>query len=234
MNEAFIITTAQRNELVSADPKSAEIIRPILRGRDIKRYTYTFADLWLIATFPSRHYDIDDYPAIKQHLLSYGMERLEQTGLKHVVNGVEVKARKKTNNLWFETQDSISYWNDFSEQKIVYREISTTMDACLVEPGYIINNKCYMITGEHLVYILAFLNSNLFTKVVVPQANTTGGKGEGFLSNISLLPPSPQVEAEFVRLYELRQNGNCVDEDVDKLFCSLYSLTEDETNYILE
>ena len=146
-NDAFIISTEKKDELIAADPKSAEIIRPILRGRDIKRYSYTFADLWLIATFPSRHYNIDDFPAVKKHLLSYGIERLEQTGRKRVINGEEIRARKKTNNKWFETQDSINYWNDFFKQKIVYREISDAMDACLVEPGFMLNNKCYLITG---------------------------------------------------------------------------------------
>ncbi|MFH1336957.1 MAG: Eco57I restriction-modification methylase domain-containing protein [Candidatus Zixiibacteriota bacterium] len=63
-NEAFIIGQAKRDELIAADPKSAEIIRPILRGRDIKRYSYEFADLWLIATFPSLKYDIEEYPAV--------------------------------------------------------------------------------------------------------------------------------------------------------------------------
>ncbi len=233
-NDAFIISTEKKDELISADPKSAELIRPILRGRDIKRYTYTFADLWLISTFPSRHYDIDNYPAIKQHLLSYGIERLEQTGLKHIVDGIEIKARKKTSNKWFETQDSISYWNEFFKQKIVYREISDTMDACMVESEYMLNNKCYLITGEHLEYILAFLNSNLFTKIILPQTNVTGGKGEGFLSEISLLVPSSDIESEFLELYNQRQNGESVDVDVDKLFCTLYGLTDEETSYIIE
>ena len=233
-NDAFIISTEKKDELISADPKSAELIRPILRGRDIKRYTYTFADLWLISTFPSRHYDIDNYPAIKQHLLSYGIERLEQTGLKHIVDGIEIKARKKTSNKWFETQDSISYWNEFFKQKIVYREISDTMDACMVESEYMLNNKCYLITGDHLEYILAFLNSNLFTKIILPQTNVTGGKGEGFLSEISLLIPSSDIESEFLELYNQRQNGESVDVDVDKLFCTLYGLTDEETSYIIE
>jgi len=108
-NEAFIIDGNKRNELIAADQKSDEIIRPILRGRDIKRYGYEFADQWLIATFPSRNYDIERYPAVKNHLLSFGIERLEQTG-KTYYQGTkqEFKARKKTNNKWFETQDSIS------------------------------------------------------------------------------------------------------------------------------
>lgn len=81
-----------------------------MRGRDIKRYSYDFADLYIIATFPSKHYEIDDYPAVKNYLLSYGIERLEQTGKTYLVNNQPVKARKKTSNKWFETQDSISYW----------------------------------------------------------------------------------------------------------------------------
>ena len=97
-NEAFIISGEQRKKLIAEDPKSDEIIRPILRGRDIKRYGYEFADLWLIATFPSKHYNIDDYPAVKNWLINgdwvltktkvnpstpigSGKLRLEQTGL---------------------------------------------------------------------------------------------------------------------------------------------------------
>ena len=81
-NDAFIVGGEKRDALIAEDPRSAEIIRPILRGRDIKRYGYSYADLWLISTFPSRKYDIDHYPAVKAHLLSFGMERLEQTGKK--------------------------------------------------------------------------------------------------------------------------------------------------------
>ena len=104
-NDAFIIDGKKRAELIAQDPKSEEIIRPILRGRDIKRYGYEFADLYIITTFPSLKIDIESYPAVKQHLLSFGYDRLKQTGDKG--------ARKKTNNKWFETQDSIGYWEDF-------------------------------------------------------------------------------------------------------------------------
>ena len=57
-NEAFIIDGKKKDELIAEDPKSAEIIRPILRGRDIKRYSYEFADLYLIATFPRSKEDV--------------------------------------------------------------------------------------------------------------------------------------------------------------------------------
>ena len=105
-NEAFIIDTAKRDEILSncqteeERQRTADLIRPILRGRDIRRYGYDWAGLWLIATFPSRQYDINLYPSLKSYLLSYGMERLEQTGKTHIVNGERIKARKKTNNKW--------------------------------------------------------------------------------------------------------------------------------------
>ncbi|MDR2972665.1 MAG: hypothetical protein LBU83_12190 [Bacteroidales bacterium] len=103
-NEAFIIDGEKRKELIEQDPKSEDIIRPLLRGRDIKRYGYEFADLYLITTFPSLKINIEKYPTVKQHLLSFGYNRLKQTG--------EQGARKKTNNQWFETQDTIAYWDD--------------------------------------------------------------------------------------------------------------------------
>ena len=129
-NDAFIINTEKRDEILSncqsedERTRTAELIRPILRGRDIKRYGYNWTGLYLIATFPSRHYDIEKYPAVKNYLLGFGIERLEQTGKSHIVNGEKIKARKKTNNKWFETQDSISYWEDFSKQQIVWIELS--------------------------------------------------------------------------------------------------------------
>ena len=114
-NDAFIVDSVKRNEILNnciteeERQKTAEIIRPILRGRDIKKYGYEFADQYIIATFPSRKYNIDEYQSLKSYFLSFGIEKLEQTGKEYIINGEIVKARKKTNNKWFETQDSISY-----------------------------------------------------------------------------------------------------------------------------
>ena len=154
-NEAFIIDGKKKNELITEDAKSAEIIRPLLRGRDIKRYSYAYGDLHLITTFPSLKIDIEDYPAVKQHLISFGYDRLKQTGDKG--------ARKKTNNQWFETQDSINYWEDFSKQKIMYSDIAERLSFCLVNDDTFCNNTVYFIVSEteNLEYLLNFLNSNL-------------------------------------------------------------------------
>lgn len=234
-NEAFIVSGEIRDALIHSDPKSAEIIRPILRGRDIKRYSFSYADLWLIATFPSKHYNIDDYPAVKEHLLSFGIERLEQTGKTHSICGKTVKARKKTTNKWFETQDSISYWDDFSKQKIVYREISDEMNACLVEDEVYVNNKCYIITGEHLEHLICVLNSKLFNKITLQSANLTGGKGRDFLNTATV--PKPDTDSKLCKLYaemislpadKQLELSNQIDHEV----CLLYGLSDEEITYI--
>ena len=167
-NDAFIISTEKRDEILAncqtedERKRTAELIRPILRGRDIKRYGYDWAGLYLIATFPSRHYNIEMYPAVKEHLLSFGMERLEQTGKTHTVNGEKIKARKKTNNKWFETQDSISYWEDFFKPKVVYPETTQGAFFAYDETGMFLDKTCFMMLAKQARYIQATLSSKLF------------------------------------------------------------------------
>ena len=172
-NEAFIIDSQKRDEILAncqteeERKRTAELIRPILRGRDIKRYGYDWANLYLIATFPSRHYDIDRYPAVKQYLLSFGIERLEQTGKTHVVDGEKVKARKKTNNKWFETQDSISYWEDFFKPKIVWARLmriaQSDIDAfprfCYAPGNFFVVDSLCFFSGKNIEQIVLALNS---------------------------------------------------------------------------
>src|SRR5690554_1314338 len=148
-NDAFIIDGNKKDELIASDPKSAEIIRPLLRGRDIKRYSYEFADLYIITTFPSLKINIEQYPAVKEHLMSFGYDRLKQTG----DNG----SRKKTNNQWFETQDTIAYWEDFYKQKIVWKIIGDQMAFMIDNKGFIVNNACYILTGDKIEFLTAFL-----------------------------------------------------------------------------
>ena len=228
-NEAFLISTSKKDELIAADPKSAELIRPILRGKDVKRYSYAFADLWLITThngiksknIPPIH--VEDYPAIHKHLDDYYPQLIK---------------RADKGDTPYNLRNCV-YMNEFFKQKIVYREISDNMNACMVESGIMLNNKCYIITGEHLIYILSFLNSTLFKKIILPEVNTVGGKGEAFLSRISLVRPSKEVEEKIHELYYKRIETTStldvekIDRCVDETFCSLYGLSEEERQYIL-
>jgi len=239
-NEAFIIDTAKRDEIISncrtedERKRTAELIRPILRGRDIKRYGYEWAELWLIATFPSRHYNIEEYPAVKQYLLSFGIERLEQTGKTHIVNGVKVKSRKKTHNKWFETQDSISYWEDFFKPKIIYPNMTKYMPFTYDNQGYLTNQKCFIMTGVHLPYLTAFFNSNIFKicyRDCFPELQ--GGTRELskiFFENIRIPQIDKLIEYDIENMLEDAQLGNdYADLRIDKALIMCLSLQEYET-----
>ena len=204
-NEAFIISTEKRKEILDncqtedERKRTAELIRPILRGRDIKRYGYEWAELWLIATFPSRHYNIDEYPAVKQYLLSFGIERLEQTGKTHIVNGEKVKARKKTHNKWFETQDSISYWEDFNKPKIIYPDICTFLSFELDTSCFYLSNTAYFLITEkeeHLKYFLRVLNSSVMDWYYRTLSVQLGEKAVRMFSIYVLNIPIPPISDE--------------------------------------
>jgi len=222
-NEAFIINGEKRKELIAQDPKSAEIIRPILRGRDIKRYSYEFADLYIITTFPSLKIDIESYPAVKQYLMSFGYDRLKQTG--------EKGARKKTNNKWFETQDSIGYWEDFSKQKIVYSNMCSEPSFYLDENGFLTNQKCFILTGEYLKFLIAFFNSTLFKYTFWDNFPVLGAKGRElskiFMIEIPVIKPPKEIEIKISNLLDSQNYEN-----IDKLIYELYNLTDEEISFI--
>ncbi|SPD74781.1 conserved hypothetical protein [uncultured Desulfobacterium sp.] len=154
LNAAFIISEKKKKELIAQDPKSEEIIKPVLRGRDIKRYRAEFADLWIIATFPALQIDINRYPAVRDYLKSFG-KQLEQTG--------EPGCRKKTNNKWFEVQDTIAYHTEFIKEKIVFAEIVFNSAFFYDTNFYYPEATSFIMTGERLKFLTALLNSNLLT-----------------------------------------------------------------------
>jgi type I restriction-modification system DNA methylase subunit len=155
-NDAFYIDENTRQKLIAADPKSAELIKPMVRGRDISAYGITGFE-YLICTFPSLKLDIEKYPAIKEHLLSYGYDRLKQTG--------ESGARKKTSGKWFETQDSISYNGEFAKPKIIYPNMTSVFPFMYDESGMLGNDKSFILTPQDdsvsLLFLTAVFNSSL-------------------------------------------------------------------------
>ena len=247
-NEAFIISTEKREEILNKCAtederfRTAELIRPILRGRDIKRYDYVWAGLWLIATFPSKTYDIDAYPAVKQYLLSIGKERLEQTGETHVIRGVNVSSRKKTNNEWYETQDSISYWEDFSKPKIVWAELARTGNAFTIDVNHLmIGNTGYILTVENneldtLFYLLAFLNSKYMLyslNQISTRLDETGWRWLRQFVEILRVPKTTK-ERELIRLTKsmLKQRNERIQEQINLLIYDIFGFSEKEREYI--
>ena len=216
-NNAFIIDGKKRAELIAQDPKSEEIIRPILRGRDIKRYGYEFADLYIITTFPSLKIDIESYPAVKQHLLSFGYNRLKQTGDKG--------ARKKTNNKWFETQDSISYWEDFYKQKIMYSEIVREPQFYLDNEGeFLAEATTFIMTGNNLEYLYHLLHSKIITYFFKTFYAGGGLGGDGYRYKKIFLEKLP-IPKNINNVY-LNQNN------VEDLASKIYQLSDEEIAFI--
>lgn len=180
---------------------------------------------------------------MKDYLFSIGIERLEQTGKTHIINGEKIKARKKTCNEWFETQDSISYWEDFSKPKIVWKIIGNQMAFAYDTNNYVMNNACYIMTGNHLDYLLAVLNSQAITWYsYVTNMNKTGvGDVQVGGQNIVTFP-IPVYDANKTELVELAELANSitnknvvlpfVDSKIESLVSMVYGFTGEETNFL--
>ncbi len=187
LNEAFIISGTKKNELIALDPKSAEIIRPILRGRDIKRYEYTFADLWVIAAHngvKSQNIppvNIEDYPAIKQHLDQY-YEKLAN--------------RADKGDTPYNLRNCV-YMDDFSKQKIVWGEISDKPKFAIDTTGqFVPEATTFLMVGCHLKYLLCFLNSSVSEYFFAKYGTTTGMGTLRWKKYLIELLPIPKVALE--------------------------------------
>ena len=201
-NDAFIINGEKKAELIAQDPKSAEIIRPILRGRDIKRYGYEFADLYLINTHNGvkekgiKRIDIDDYPAIKAHLDSF-YQQLEK--------------RQDKGDTPYNLRNC-AYIEDFSKQKIVYPNMTKFMPFLLDKKNFITNQKCFIMTGEKLAYLTAFFNSNIF-KICYRDnfPDLQGGTRELskiFFEQVKIPDVEDSIDIDFDILVDDVQKGN--------------------------
>jgi len=252
-NEAFIINTKKRNEILGncvteeERKKTEAVIKPILRGRDIKHYYYEWADLWVIGTFPAFKLNIDDYPSIKKYFLdNFDIRRLEQTGKKYP----QFNARKKTGNKWFETQDQIAYYSEFAKEKVVYSDIVRQPQFCFDTNGFYVEKTSFLITGTYLKYICGLLNSKPVT-FFFRSYYAGGGLGEdgyqyqkAFLGNIPLPPITPtneqivnQIESFVETILSAKyQKPNAdtkhLEREIDQLVYKLYDLTEDDIKII--
>ena len=155
-NDAFYIDEETRQALIEKDAKSEELIKSMVRGRDITAYGLTGGE-YLICTFPSLKLDIENYPAIKEHLLTFGYDRLKQTG--------EKGSRKKTSGKWFETQDSIKYHEHFSKPKVVFPNMTSVFPFMYDVDETLSNQKGFILTTEEdsvsLLFLTAVFNSSL-------------------------------------------------------------------------
>lgn len=242
-NPAFIIDTDTRDEILANCLDKAErertesLIRPMLRGKDVEKYGYKWCK-WLIGTFPSRKLNIEDYPAVKSFMQSFTIEKLEQTGKTHTVDGQKIKSRKKASGKWFETQDSISYWKDFSKNKIIYPNMTKYLPFYYDEQKFYTNQKCFILTGNHMSYLTAFLNSSLFKCCFFNNFPVLfGGARELskiFFEQIPVLEVDDATDSEFRELVLDIQKEYSDDKakEIDRKIFDLYGLTQEERDMI--
>lgn len=232
-NDAFIITSEKREEILSncADDsereRTAEIIRPILRGRDIRRYGYEWADLWLINTHNGvkgslERIHIEDYPSIKQHL-DYYWDKIES----------RVDKGDTPYNL-----RNCAYVDEFSKPKIIYPNMTKFLPFVYDTSGLVTNQKCFIITGERLAFLTAFLNSSLFKFCFADKFPELQGQtrelSKIFMDEIPVMEVSDEDEARFVMLVEATQKNISKEKllEIDNALFDLYQLTEEEREYI--
>ena len=226
-NEAFIIDKVKKEEILAncqtdeERQKTAEIIRPILRGRDIKRYGYYFADLYLINTHNGvkekgiKRINIEDYPAVKAHLdLFYPQleKRADQGDTPYNLR-------------------NCAYIEDFSKQKIVYSNMCSEPSFYLDENRFLTNQKCFILTGKHLKFLISFFNSKLFKYAFWDNFPVLGAKGRElskiFMIEIPVIEPSKEIEIKISNLLDYQNY-----EKIDKLIYELYKLTDEEISFI--
>ncbi|GHP85538.1 type II restriction endonuclease Eco57I subunit R [Helicobacter pylori] len=263
-NEAFIVPTEKREEILNACKTQEErkrteaLIKPILRGKDIKRYSYEWAGEWvIIAKFGSHEFLEVEYPIIYNHLLQY-KDQLEQRGQCRYSRGHKIATKPYPGqHHWLELDNNPrdSYLQEFEKEKIVYGEI-------VQEPRfYLDNGKCelgyfyaeatsFILTGEHLRYLLGMLHSKLIT-FAFKTFYAGGGLGESgyrykkaFIERLPIpkITPKNQELARKITdgtkaILEAKEkdpkaNTQKLEKEIDALVYQLYHLTDEEIKII--
>ncbi len=249
-NEAFIITTEKRNEILAnckdeaEKERTAKLIRKMLRGRDIKRYSYEWAVLWVINTHNGyknqngekvEAINIKHYPSLKKHFDEFypQLEKRADKGLTPY-------------NL-----RNCAYIEEFEREKIVYSEIVRKPQFYLdTKLNFYAEATSFILTGENLKYLIAFLNND-FVAFIFKTFYAGGNLGEnGFRYKKAFLEklPIPKINSkneklanelinlvdEILKAKEQDKNANTqeLENKINSLVYKLYNLTEDEIKII--
>ena len=232
-NDAFIIDTEKREAILAncqteeERKRTAELIRPILRGRDIRRYGYKWAELWIINIHNGikgklPRIKIEDYPAIKAHLDLYWDKISKRTDKGDTPYNLR----------------NCAYMEDFNKPKIVYPNMTKYMPFVYDDKAYCTNQKCFIITGQAIAYLTAFFNSSLFKfcfRDSFPELQ--GGTREMskfFFDKIPVMQVTDEMNARFRSAVNDIQNVYSKSKAmaIDSMIFDLYNLSEKERQVI--
>ena len=249
-NEAFIIDTAKRDEILDncqtedERKRTAELIRPILRGRDIKRYAYEWADLWLIYIPWHFPFQFDEniqgasdkaerafkkqYPAVFSHMLQY-KEQLSKR------NKAETGIRYE----WYAMQRwGAKYWEDFSRPKIIWKRIGSILRFSFDNKGCLgLDSTCFA-AGEHIGYLCCVLNS-LMGHYLLKDAPKTG-TGDLLVSVQAIEPARIPYNAQYDRQLsslldiQLINSSNTTEKEINDIVFTMYGLSPNEREYVTQ
>ena len=222
-NDAFIITSEKRDEILSKcidqaeRDRTTELIRPILRGRDIKRYSYDWAGLWLINThngvkdsYPP--VNVEDYPTLKNHLNQY-WDKISQRDDQGIT----------PYNL-----RNCAYMDDFNKPKITWGNLNLNATFALVPEGFIINAPSpFIATTNHTLALLHILNSKISDYYIRKLGVTRNGGYFEYKPMFVEQLPVPKIGLEVLEKYPLNPS-NEQQTEIEQIIYKLYNLSEKE------
>ena len=228
-NEAFVIDEATRKKLIAEDSKSKEVIKPWLRGRDIKKWKAEWAKLYVI--FTRRGIDISRYPAIKRYLEPF------KADLRPKTSASQKRGRKPGAYKWYEIQDSIDYHGEFEKPKIVMCRFMKSPLFCYEEGGMLFNDANYFLNvGDK--YVLAFFMSRVgWTLLTKLGTDLSGGFYQLFINMMESVPVFPATDKQKAPIISRVEKiladpaGSAVprlEREIDELVYKLYNLTQKE------
>ena len=231
-NEAFIITTEKRDELLAQcqteeeRQRTAELIRPILRGRDIKRYSYDWAGLWVINTHNGVKEEgippinIQEYPVLKAHLDQY-------------VDKLQVRADK--GNTPYNLRNC-AYIKDFDRPKVMWKIIGCNINFAFDRDGMLCNNAVNIMTGDErqLLQFVALMNSRLFDWYLklTTEAEVQGGGIQLYVTTLETTPLQLSFPDTFCDAINAMTKNEKTIADIECHIYELYGLTAEEITFL--
>ncbi len=241
-NEAFVVDRQARDQLIAEDPKSAEILKPYLRGRDVKRWCPQSQDLWLI--FARRGIDINEYPAIKKHLAGFRHQLEPRPKEWKSENGEEWPGRKVGTYKWYELQDAVDYWEWFNTPKIILGRFVNGPMYCYDDAGHYHNDALYIIGGATPM-LAGLLNSSVvwwFLRATCTELQN--GYIQALIQNQQPIPipemsqkQQSEIEKRVEKILALKKENpeadvSSLETEIDQLVYKLYDLTEEEVKIV--
>ena len=247
LNEAFIIDDTTRDGIIERDSNSIDIIKPIIRGRDIRRYGYERSGLYVLTIGYGDYKTLrQNYPAIFAHLQKYQTKLKNRGQCKASRSGKRLCPDYEGQHHWLELDNNPKkeYFNEFEKEKIAWIDLADEGRFSKIERGIYLDKTLFFLTGSNIEYLLGILNSKLINWYFDTICSSSG-VGTNLWSKISIEPlPVPKITSDIVdkaeRLNRLvEQAGQIKDpttttdyklleHKIDQIVYELYGLTPDE------